>query len=140
MIDVYLQQRFDLIPNLVEVTKEYSHYESSVLEHITELRTSFQKDKNIEACKELNSQYFNLIALVEDNPNLKASEQFIHLQKSLVKVESELQAARRLYNNNVTKFNTQITIFPNNLLARLFHFQEFSLFSLDGEKEVNIKF
>ena len=139
-IDVYLQQRFDLIPNLVEVTKTYMNYESDILEKIAKLRAEYNKTKDINASNELNNQYKTLIAVVENYPELKASEQFLKLQKSLVKVESQLQAARRIYNNDVTKYNTKISTFPNNLIANLFGFKERELFVLDGEDKVDIKF
>ena len=139
-IDVYLQQRFDLIPNLVEVTKGYMNYESDLLEKIARLRTIYNQNKDINASNELNNQYKSLVAVVENYPELKASEQFSKLQKSLVKVESQLQAARRIYNNDVTKYNTKISTFPNNLIANLFGFKERNLFVLDGEEKVDVKF
>lgn len=139
-IDVYLQQRFDLIPNLVEVTKGYMDYENDLLEKIARLRTQYNENKNIDATNELNNQYKTLIGVIENYPELKASEQFSKLQKSLVKVESQLQAARRIYNNDVTKYNTKISTFPNNLIATLFGFKEKDLFVLDGEDKVNVNF
>ena len=139
-IDVYLQQRFDLIPNLVEVTKGYMNYENDLLEKIAKLRTMYNQNRDINASNELNHQYKTLMAVVENYPELKASEQFSKLQKSLVKVESQLQAARRIYNNDVTKYNTKIATFPNNLIANLFGFKERDLFVLDGEDKVDIKF
>lgn len=139
-IDVYLQQRFDLIPNLVEVTKGYMNYENDLLEKIARLRTLYNQSKDINASNELNNQYKTLMAVVENYPELKASEQFSKLQKSLVKVESQLQAARRIYNNDVTKYNTKIATFPNNLIANLFGFKEKNLFVLDGEDKVDIQF
>ena len=123
-IDVYLQQRFDLIPNLVEVTKGYMNYEKEVLEKISALRTLYnQNNKDIETINELNKQYHNIMLLVENYPSLKADQQFLKLQKTLIKIESQLQAARRIYNNDVTNFNTKISTFPNNLVAGFFNFK-----------------
>ena len=139
-IDVYLQQRFDLIPNLVEVTKIYMNYESDILENIARLRTAYNQTKDINASNELNNQYKTIMAVIENYPDLKANEQFSKLQKSLVKIESQLQAARRIYNNDVTKYNTKISTFPNNLIANMFGFKERNLFVLDGEDKVNVKF
>lgn len=138
-IDVYLQQRFDLIPNLVEVTKTYMNYESDILEKIARLRTAYKQNKDVDASNELNNQYKTIMAVVENYPDLKANEQFLKLQKSLVKIESQLQAARRIYNNDVTKYNTKISTFPNNLIANLFGFKERNLFVLEGEDKINIK-
>lgn len=138
-IDVYLQQRFDLIPNLVEVTKQYMNYESDILEKIAKLRTEYNKNKDTNASNELNNQYKSIMAVVENYPELKANEQFLKLQKALIKIESQLQAARRIYNNDVTKYNIKISTFPNNLIAKMFGFKEKELFELEGERTVKIE-
>ena len=134
VIDVYLKKRFDLIPNLVEVTKGYANYEQDVLTKITEYRTAYNQDKNKDALNKLNEQYNNLILVVENYPELKASEQFLKLQKSLIKVESELQAARRIYNSDTTKYNTKLNVFPSNIIGKIFNFKEGELFELEDRK------
>lgn len=139
-IDVYLQQRFDLIPNLVEVTKQYMNYESDILEKIAKLRTEYNKNKDTNASNELNNQYKSIMAVVENYPELKANEQFLKLQKALIKIESQLQAARRIYNNDVTKYNVKISTFPNNLISKIFRFKEKELFELEGDGKIEIKF
>ena len=132
-IDVYLQQRFDLIPNLVEVTKGYIKHESEILENVAKLRAEYNMNKSEEAANGLTKQYKSIMAVIESYPDLKASEQFLKLQRTLVKVESQLQAARRIYNNDVTKYNTRISTFPTNLVAKIFKFREMKLFELEGE-------
>ena len=72
--------------------------------------------------------------IVENYPDLKASEQYAKLQKSLIKVESELQAARRIYNNDVTKYNTKLSVFPSNIIGKIFNFKESELFELTDRK------
>ncbi len=134
VIDVYLKKRFDLIPNLVEVTKEYTKYEKNTLTKITEYRTSFEKNKDKESLNKLNDEYNNLLLVVENYPELKASEQFLKLQKNLIKVESELQAARRIYNNDTTKYNTKLNVFPSNIIGKMFKFKEGELFELEDRK------
>ena len=109
-IDVYLQQRFDLIPNLVEVTKGYVSHESEILENVAKLRAEYNMNKSVEAANGLTKQYKSIMAIIENYPDLKASEQFLKLQRTLIKVESQLQAARRIYNNDVTRYNTRISI------------------------------
>ena len=131
VIDVYLQKRFDLIPNLVEVTKGYANYEKDILSKITEYRTSYNQNKDKESLNKLNDEYNNLMLVVENYPDLKASEQFLNLQKSLSKVESELQAARRIYNTDTTKYNTKLSVFPSNIIANIFGFKEGELFELE---------
>lgn len=143
VIDVYLKKRFDLIPNLVEVTKEYANYEKDILAKITEYRTAYNQKKDKNSIYKLNREYDNLMLIVENYPDLKASEQFAKLQKNLIKVESELQAARRIYNNDITKYNTKLSVFPSNIIGKIFNFKEGELFELtdrkNEEKNVNVE-
>ena len=118
-IEIYLQQRFDLIPNLVQVVKEYMNYEKETLQKIIELRTQYIETKDLKVSETLNNQLNNIIAVAENYPELKASEQFLNLQKNLSKIESQLQAARRIYNNDVTKYNTKINLVPYNIIATM---------------------
>ena len=137
-IDVYLQQRFDLIPNLVNTVKEYMDYEKETFENITKLRNQYNETKNIKISEELNNQINQIVAVAENYPELKASEQFLNLQRNLSKIESQLQAARRIFNNDVTKYNTKINIVPYNIIAILFVFNEESLFQINDETKNNI--
>lgn len=137
-IEVYLNQRFDLIPNLVECVKGYMRYESETFTKIAELRSEFSAKKDLKKGAELNSEFNRLMAVGESNPNLKASEQFLNLQKNLTKMESQLQAARRVYNGDVTLYNTAISTFPNNIFAGIFGFYEESLFEIEEYKKENI--
>lgn len=138
-IDVYLNQRFDLIPNLVEIVKGYAKHESNLLESITKLRTSYEQSKNLDTASELNDKMNKLLITVENYPELKVSENFLNLQKNLTKMEDQLQAARRLYNMDVTSYNTSIQTFPTNIIAKLFNFKPDQLFQLEPGKENNIK-
>ena len=137
-IDVYLQQRFDLLPNLVNTVKGYLNYETEAFENIAKLRTQYNETKDIKVSEELNNQMNRMLAVAENYPNLKASEQFLELQKNLSKIESQLQAARRLYNNDVTKYNTKISVIPYNIIAMLFGFKEEYLFQIDENAKQNI--
>lgn len=141
-IEVYLNQRFDLIPNLVECVKEYEHYEENLLTNITKLRTEYnnQINKDLNKANIINSELNKIVAIAESTPNIKANEQFLNLQKSLIKMESQLQAARRIYNGDVTLYNTTIKSFPNNIFAKLFKFEEMELFKIEKYKKENIKF
>lgn len=138
-IDVYLNQRFDLIPNLVECVKGYAKHEAEVLEKITQLRAEYSRSKNIKEAEKLNNDINQVIAVAEQYPELKASEQFLNLQKSLSKMESQLQAARRIYNNEVTAYNTTINTVPTNIIAKMFNFKEAELFTVEDYKKENIQ-
>ena len=137
-IDVYLNQRFDLIPNLVECVKGYSKHEKEIFENITNMRNDYIQNKNIKKGQELNNNINKLMAVAENYPDLKASEQYLNLQKQLSKIESQLQAARRIYNIEVTKYNTKISVVPSNIIASIFNFKEVSLFEIEEFKKENI--
>ncbi|MBR3162333.1 MAG: LemA family protein [Bacilli bacterium] len=133
VIDVYLKQRFDLIPNLVKVVKGYMNHEKETLENVTKLRNAYDKNGDIKISQELNDEINKIISVAENYSDLKADKQFLNIQKNLTKIESQLQAARRLYNNDVTRYNTRITIFPLNIIARIFGFKEEQLFYIKDE-------
>ena len=139
-IDVYLNERFDLIPNLVECVKAYSKHEKNIIENITKMRADYigTKKKDIKSAERLNNNINKLICLIENYPQLKASEQYLNLQKSLSKTESQLQAARRIYNMEVTNYNTKISVVPNNLIAKIFGFKEEKLFEIEENVAENI--
>ena len=138
-IDVYLNQRFDLIPNLVECVKGYSKHEQNIFTEITNLRATYIKQqKDIKKAENLNNKMNQLIAVAENYPDLKASEQYLNLQRNLTKIESQLQAARRIYNAEVTSYNDQIATVPSNIIAQLFGFKEENLFEIEEYKKENI--
>ena len=137
-IDIYLNQRFDLIPNLVECVKEYSKHEKDLIENITKTRSEYIVNKSLRKAEKLNNNMNKLVAVAENYPELKASEQYLNLQKNLTKIESQLQAARRIYNSEVTKYNTIILKVPTNIIAHMFNFKEEELFEIEEFKRENI--
>lgn len=139
-IDVYLNQRFDLIPNLVECVKGYSQHEKDVIEKITKMRSSYMNNKNLDLkqARNLNTGINKLMLVTENYPELKSSEQYLKLQRTLTKLESQLQAARRIYNNDVTKYNTKISVIPTNIIAYLFKFKKEELFESEDIEKINI--
>ena len=142
-IDIYLNQRFDLIPNLVECVKGYSKHEQSIFIEITNLRSAYKNQPtNIKDAQNLNNKMNQLIAVAENYPELKASEQYLNLQNNLTKLESQIQAARRIYNLEVTNYNDKIDVVPSNIIASIFGFQHEDLFEIEEYKRenINIKF
>ncbi|MDD2274737.1 MAG: LemA family protein [Candidatus Pacebacteria bacterium] len=139
-IDVQLKRRYDLIPNLVETVKGYASHEKETLENVIKARnaamsTSGIKEKG-EAENMLSGTLKSLFALSENYPDLKASTNFLELQRELSDTENKIQAARRFYNGNVKDFNTKIEMFPANIIASMFTFKASEFFSInDGEKE-----
>ena len=137
-IDVYLTQRFDLIPNLVECVKGYAAHEEKVFTEMARLRGEYERSKDLKAGSELYNKCNNILAIGEANPYLQASEQFLNLQKNLTKMESQLQAARRIYNGDVTLYNTKIGQFPTIFVAKNFGFYELELFKAEDFKKQKI--
>jgi LemA protein len=138
-IDVYLNKRFDLIPNLVECVKAYSKYEQSTFEKVTQMRAEYEKNNNLDDGAKTYTELNKVIGIIEKYPELKASDQFLDLQKSLRKIEDELQAARRLYNGDVTLYNTTLETFPDSVFANVFSFEKEKLFEIEDYKKENIK-
>lgn len=146
-IDVQLQRRFDLIPNLVESVKGYMKHESEVLEKVTALRSSWAKATTVHEKAELDNQLSGalktIIAVSESYPDLKASQNFSELQEELKSTENKISNSRQFYNDTVTKYNTKLEVVPSNIIASIFRFQTEELFKVDNEdtrKNVKVNF
>lgn len=127
-IDVALTKRFDVLTKLVEVVKGYAKHEKETLEKVIALRNSVHLGKaSIGEKQEIVRQTDELLrsinVIVEQYPDLKASENFKQLQHAIADVEEHLQAARRVYNNNVSHYNHKVQLFPSNIVASMFRFQ-----------------
>lgn len=137
-IDVQLQKRSELVPNLVQTVKGYAKHESSVFEEVAQLRSNGETSVDIRAKQEtaLSRSLGRLFALAEDYPDLKASEGFQQLHSSLVEIEDHLQYARRYYNGAVRDNNNLVESFPSNFIAGMFKFNlaEFFEIELTGQR------
>lgn len=135
-ITVQLKRRFDLIPNLINTVKGYAKHEREVFEKVTQARTSFLNSNTVgETAKSENmiqDALKSLFAVAENYPDLKANENFKHLQEELVDTEDKIQAARRFYNGAVRDLNTKIQTFPTNIVARMFKFEEKEFFDVEA--------
>ncbi len=137
-IDVQLQRRFDLIPNLVEAVKGYMKHEEKVLSDVTELRTSWGNAKTLPEKADLDNKLSNtlktIMAVAENYPELKANQNFTELQLELQNTENKIADARGFYNSQVTMYNTKLDVIPTNIVAKLFNFNREELFKVDDEK------
>lgn len=140
-IDVCLNKRFDLIPNIVECVKSYSNYEGTTLEDIVSLRNNFKEQKNISItdASKMNNELNRYLAIVENYPDLKANSEYLSLQNKLSSIEDELQRARHIYNDDVTIYNTAIETVPSNIVAAIFAFKQADLFQIEENKKENVK-
>jgi LemA protein len=149
-IDVQLKRRYDLIPNLIETVKGYAAHEKNVLENVTKARTeainaeATGDPKKVAAAEnQLAGTLKTLFAVSENYPDLKASNNFVELQRELRDTEDKIQAARRFYNRNVRDFNTKVEMFPMSIIALTFKFEKRDFFEIEDEKEkenVEVKF
>jgi LemA protein len=138
-IDVQLKRRNDLIPNLIESVKGYMGHERGVLDQVTELRTKSQAAQSVgdKAKVEgaMGAALANLFAVAENYPDLKASQNFMELQKSLADIEDQVQLARRYYNGTARNYNILIQSFPSNLMASAFKFTAVEYFEIEDAAE-----
>ncbi len=146
-IDVQLKRRYDLIPNLVETVKGYATHEKELFEKVTQARANAMSAQGAQGRAEAENMLSNtlksLFAVSESYPDLKASVNFLELQKELTDTEDKIQAARRFYNTNVRDLNIKIESFPANLIAESFGFMVMELFQTANEMErqpVSVKF
>jgi LemA protein len=140
-IDVELNRRYELIPNLVETVRAYAAHERNTLEDITRLRSQAQQlsqsegslpsqqRSDVEAA--LSGAVRNLIVSVEAYPDLKSNQNFLELQRQLAETEDRIAAGRRFYNANVRVYNTKVESVPSNIVANMFKFEKATYFQVD---------
>ena len=142
-IDVQLQRRHDLVPQLVATVQGYAAHERETLTAITELRAQAQQRTSVADKSQIESQLSanvdRVLAIAEGYPDLKASENFLELQRELVAVEDHLQSARSGYNEAVRAYNTQIQNFPDVAIAKPFGFGTMDYFQADNAEPPNLK-
>ena len=143
-IDVALTKRFDMLTKMLQTTKGYAKHESETLEKVVKWRGGIPKDATMKDKQEFFSQ-MNQVAsginvVVEKYPDLKANTVFQDLQAAVVDTEEHLQAARRLYNANVTRINTIIVTFPQSIVAKRINMERKEYFEAEEAKREDVKF
>lgn len=142
-IDVMLKKRFDLIPNLVEVVKQYADYEQNTLTKIVELRAKATSGQVNDAEKasldaQLSTSVRGLMLNIENYPDLKANDNFKNLQTTWTETEEQIAAARRTYNAVVTDYNNAVMMFPGNIFAAMLGYKKIEVLSTLEEERKNI--
>lgn len=142
-IDVQLRQRHDLVPQLVDTVKGYAGHEKEVLTKITEARSVAMAAKTIDdkiaAEQQLTAALQGLKVQVEAYPDLKANQNFLHLQEELSDIENKLAASRRFFNGATTEYNNAVETFPSNLIASNFGFKREVMFDLGNEARTRME-
>lgn len=143
-IDVALTKRFDMLTKMLETTKGYAKHESETLEKVVKWRSGIPQDATIQDKQEFLSQLDKVASginvVVEKYPDLKANTVFLELQSAVANTEEHLQAARRLYNANVTSINTIIVTFPQSIVANAIHMAKKEYFEAEEKKRADVEF
>lgn len=139
-IDNQLKRRYDLIPNLVEVTKGYATHERETLMEVIKARNDEgTMNERAKESEEVSNSVKKLLAVAENYPDLKANELFKNLQIELTGTEDKIAFARQFYNDSVQKYNTAIMSFPNNILAKMMNYKEKEYFRVDESEKQTVK-
>lgn len=142
-IDVQLKRRADLIPNLVETVKGYAKHEKGVYEEVTKARTAMMSATSVKEKADANTMMTgalkSLFAVAENYPNLKASDNFIDLQRQLEDTEDKVAYSRQFYNSNVLSYNKKVQMFPSNVIASVFHFTIEEFFGATDQERASVK-
>jgi LemA protein len=142
-INVQLKRRYDLIPNIIETVKGYAKHEEGLFVKVTEQRSAALKAESpaekSQAENMLTSTLRTVFAVAENYPELKANENFKHLQQVLTEVEEIIQKSRRYYNGTVRDFNIKCKSFPSVIIANMFGFKEKEFFEIEDSEKENVK-
>ena len=138
-IDALLKKRYDLIPNLIATVKGYMQHERTLLAEVTEMRAKAisdrtSDDEKVELDNKVTKALSRIMLVVENYPDLKASDNFMHLQRTLTELEEQISAARRAYNAAVTDYNNAVEMFPASVVASMMNYKRRKFFEI-SEKE-----
>lgn len=142
-IEVLLEKRLDLIPNLVATVKGYANHEKELLVSVTEARNGIRKSEGIndriQSEQQLDSLLKGLNIQVEAYPELKADRNFIKLQEELEQIESELSSQRKRFNDETRIYNTTVESFPGNFVAGMYEFKSEPYYEVSEAKKESLE-
>lgn len=142
-MDVMLKKRYDLIPNLVSTVKQYMEHEANTLTEIAELRSkamsgNMSDDEKVALDNKISKAIGGIMVAVENYPDLKASNNFMNLQRSLNEIEEQISASRRSYNASVLDYNNAVEMIPTSLVAGMMGYKRKEMFEIPEEQRGNV--
>ena len=141
--DAILKKRYDLIPNLISTVKMYVKHERDLLTDITEMRAKavsgqLSDDEKVDLDNKISGMLRGIMVAVENYPDLKANQNFLHLQAALNEVEEQISAARRAYNASVMDYNNALEMFPSSIMASMMRYERKAFFEISEAERKNI--
>ena len=138
-IDVALTKRYDVLTKMIDVVKAYTKHEKETLFEVISLRKGMSTEEKISANNKMSENFKKINVLAESYPELRSNENYVTLQKSIVEVEEHLQAARRMYNSNVSIYNQMLVTFPTSVIANSKSLTKKDFFEADATKKEDVK-
>ncbi|MEM9272268.1 MAG: LemA family protein [Cyanobacteria bacterium P01_F01_bin.143] len=142
-VDVLLKKRCDLIPNLVSVVKQHMQFEQKTLAEITRLRSQvltgdISQDRRLVLENQISRTMGNILAMIENYPDLQSNQHCIQLLETLTEVEEQISAARRFFNTAITEYNNALEMFPSNIIANMMGYRLKNVFVATAEERQNV--
>lgn len=138
-IDVALMKRYDTLTKLMDVVKSYAKHESELFADVIRMRSGMNADEKSEVSRQMDAMTDRIKVVAEAYPELRSSENYKQLQDAIVEAEDHLQAARRVYNMNVSSFNQSIVMFPASIIANSAHYTAQTFFAVEEIKREDVK-
>lgn len=138
-IDVALTKRYDVLTKMIAICKGYAKHEKETITDTIKYRKGMSMEERAEANNKMTETFGKINVLAEAYPDLKASENFKTLQQSVTDVEEHLQAARRLYNSNISSYNQRVVTFPSSIVASTKGLAKREFFEAENAKKEDVK-
>ena len=145
LMDVYLKKRYDLVPNMVSIVKNYSKYENDTLVNIINSRNNYDnisRKEKINTNEIITNDLNKLTLLVEDYPDLHANETYKNLYNELISIEKDIMNSRKYYNGCVRLYNNLLEMFPSNIVSKILRLKKENLYlaKIDERENINVEF
>lgn len=138
-IDVALQKRYDVLTKMLDVVKAYTKYEKETILEVIKVRKGMSMDEKVEADKKMSEEFSKISVVAENYPELRSSDNYKTLQQAIADTEEHLQAARRMFNSNVSKLNQLLVTFPSNMVASGMGVTKRAFYEVEETKKEDVK-